>query len=325
MVELHNGAGPLAIFFTTTGKIFAYPIKTKGRYFVKNNSNVRGIYAINHKYRYTWGKTPVYLFAAQETNQVDPIIINELNLYLRKNQLTELRRKDVKHGSHLRLLLKQKKTIGESIQKIKDDEAEQDISLKENVGEITNAIDNRIKDLREKHQKDLDVPDGQRSYILLEHLRKIGEIDDIELADYSNRAESGMLTFESLVDELKEKHIVTISEPLNQNVEDFIQDLGAANAQDLAGFVQDLVINKKGLKDLTPVPLKSIWGPGMLLALIIGGMIGVVLLAQNFGSITSGISSGAGAPGGIKMPWQMFGGFDFWVYSHLPNFIARWM
>lgn len=321
---MHNGAGPVALFFTTTGKIFMYPIKTKGRYFVKNNSNIKGIYAINHKYRYTWGKTPCYLFAAQETNQIDPIIINELNQYLKKNQLTELRRKDVKHGSHLRLLLKQKKTVGESIRKIKDSEVDNDMKLKQNVDKITDAIETRITDLKEKHQKDLEIPDSQRSYILLEHLRKIGEIDDIELADYTNRAESNMLTFEGLVDELKEKHIVTISEPLNQNVEDFIQDLGAANAQDLAGFVQDLVINKKGLKDLTPVPLKSIWGPGMLLALIIGGMIGVVLLAQNFGSITSAVGSGGGAPGGIKMPWQMFGGFAFWMQSHVP-FLSGWL
>lgn len=324
LVELHNGTGPLAIFFTTTGKIFAYPIKTKGRYFVKNNSNVKGIYSINHKYRYTWGKTPVYLFAAQESSQIDPIMINELNIYMKKNQLSELRRKDVKHGSHLRLLLKQKKTIGESLETIKNEEALEDVDLKENVEKIRGAIDDRLTDLREKHQKSVNVPDSQKSYILLEHLRKIGEIDDIELADLTNKAESNMLTFESLVDQLKEKHLVTVSEPLDQNVEDFIQDLGAVNAQDLAGFVQDLVINKKGLKDLTPVPLKSIWGPGMLLAVIIGGMIGVVLLAQNFGNITHGFQSGAGNSG-IKMPWDLMSGkMILWLQTHIPASISQW-
>lgn len=324
LVEIHNSGQPLAMFFTTTGKIFTYPIKTKGRYFVKNNSNVKGIYSINHKYRYSWNKTPIYLFAAQESNQIDPIMIDQLNRYLKTNQLVELRRKDVKHGSRLRTLMKQNKTIADSITQIKVEEQVKDISLQEKISGITSAVDQRIKDLHDKHDKDLDVPDSQRAFILLEHLKSIGKIDDIEYADLMNKAESGALTFDSLVDELKEKHVVTVSEPLNQNVEDFIQDLGMANAQDLAGFVQDLTINKKGLKDLTPVPLKSVWTPGLLLAVIIGGMIGVVLLGQHFGEITNAVGNSQ-ASSGIKMPWQIFGGgFVYPLMKHLPDFMLSW-
>lgn len=316
---------PIALFITSTGKLFFYKIKTKGRYFVKNNGHVRGIYSINNKYRYTLGKTSVYFFAAQETNQIDPILINELNNYMRKNQLSELRRKDIKHGSHLRTLLKQKKTVGESIEKIKKEAEVQDEELKDNIDEVNAAITTRIKDLREKHQKDLDVSDSEKSYVLLEHLKKIGKIDDIEYTSLMNKAENNTLTFDTLIDELKEKHIVRVSEPLNENVEDFVQDLGAQNAADLAGFVQDLRTNKKGLKDLTPAPVKSFMSAGILFAIILGALIGIPVIVGQLPAMEKALGNSGGG-GGMKMPWDMFGGgFNFWIYSHLPNFIAKWL
>lgn len=324
-MEIHMSGEPIAIFLTSTGKIFAYKIKSKGRYFVKNNSYVRGIYTINNKYRYSWGKTSVYFFAAQETNQIDPILINDLNNYLTKNQLTELRRKDVKHGSHLRLLLKQKKTIGDSITQIKEQEEKNDAELKDIVTEVETGIEARINDLKEKHNKDIDVPDSQKGYVLLEHLKKIDKIDEVEYADLLNKIENNTLTFDTLIDELKEKHIVRVSEPLNENVEDFIQDLGAENASDMASFVQDLAQNKKGLKDLTPAPVKSFMPAGILFAIILGALIGIPVIIGQLPAMQKALGGSGGAPGGMKMPWQMFGGFDFWLATHLPSPIANFI
>lgn len=324
-MEIHASGEPIAIFFTTTGKILCYKIKTKGRYFVKNNSKVRGIYSLNNKYRYSWGKTSVYFFAAQETNQIDPILINELNNYLRKNQLTELRRKDVKHGSHLRLLLKQKKTIAQSLNQIKSEEEKNDEELKKSIAEVETGINERITELKEKHNKDIDVPDSEKAYVLLEHLRKLDKIDDIEHAELMNKAANNTLTFDMLVDMLKEKHIVRISEPLNENVEDFIQDLGAQNAADLAGFVQDMRTSKKGLKDLTPAPVKSFMPAGILFAIILGALIGIPVIIGQLPAMEKALGSGGGGAGGMKMPWQLFGGFTFWLQTHLPNFLVAWL
>lgn len=323
LLELHMSNEPIALFISSTGKLLFYKIKTKGRYFVKNTGQIRGIYSINNKYRYTLGKTSVYFFAAQETNQIDPILINELNNYMIKNQLSELRRKDIKHGSHLRTLLKQKKTVKESIDHIKQTEEANDIALQENVQGVTDAIEKRITDLRQKHQKDLDVSDAERSYVLLEHLKKINKIDDVEYADLLNKAENNTLTFDTLIDELKEKHIVRVSEPLNENVEDFVQDLGAQNAADLAGFVQDLRNNKKGLKDLTPAPVKSFMSAGILFAIILGALIGIPVIIGQLPAMEKAL--GQTGHGGMKMPWSgLMGGFDFWLYSHLPMFLTKW-
>lgn len=324
-MEIHMSGEPIAIFFTTTNKIFCYKIKTRGRYFVKNNSHIKGIYSLNNKYRYSWGKTSVYFFAVQETNQIDPILINELNNYLRTNQLTELRRKDVKHGSHLRLLLKQKKTIAQSINQIKSEEEKNDEDLKNVINEVETGIEDRITELKEKHNKDIDVPDSEKSYVLLEHLRKIDKIDDIEYADLSNKTSNNTLTFDMLVDMLKEKHIVRISEPLNENVEDFIQDLGAQNAADLAGFVQDMRTSKKGLKDLTPAPVKSFMPAGILFAIILGALIGIPVIIGQLPAMEKALGSHGGGAGGMKMPWQLFGGFTFWLQTHLPAFMMDWI
>jgi hypothetical protein len=135
-------------------------------------------------------------------------------------------------------------------------------------------------------------------------------IDDNEYADFTNKMTAGQLSFEMLVYELRERNIVTVSEPLDVNVEDFIQDLGAQNAPDLAGFVQDLRVSKKGLKDMTAMPVKSFMSAGIVFALLIGVPIALIVIAGNWSAIEKMVGSG----GGIKltMPWDLAkGGFVF--------------
>jgi hypothetical protein len=297
----------VGFFFTPDGKIFVYKIKARGsKYFVKNNNNVKGIFTLNNKYRKTMGKTSVYFFATQETNAIDLQLIDKLNRWKRKNSLTEIKRKDVKHGAKLRTLLKQKEKI--AIDVLKKEESEKSNAIKGEVDAVEGNINKRLDELRNQHNKEIVTTNAEKGIMLLAHLLEIKMIDDVEYAKYLDKVERNTYTFDMLLDEMREKYDVQVSEPLDITVEDFIQDLGAQSASELAGFVQDLKQNKRGLKDLTPAPVKSFIPAGILLALMIGIPIAIVILAPYLGG---GNLMGGGAPaeGGLKMPWDMFGGF----------------
>ena len=105
--------------------------------------------------------------------------------------------------------------------------------------------------------------------------------------------------------------------------EDFIQDLGSCNAPDLAGHVQDLRTNKKGLKDMTASPVKSFIPASVLFVIILGVLIGIPIIVSQLPLIESFLSKNRGDSGGegvFTMPWDMFG-FIFDLVNHIPNFI----
>jgi hypothetical protein len=286
---------------------------------VINDRKARGIYTINNKYRYTWGKTPCYFFVAQDTNTVDAIMINEINKYRKVNKLTEIKRKDVKHGSRLRILGRQ---TPNPLPKLMKETEEKDTSLQEEINLTTQAIDGRVKDLKEKQHKDVNATEGQKAYVLLDHLKRINEIDDTEFTDFADKVERNLLTFETLVDELKERNYVTVSEPLDENVEDFIQDLGACSANDMAGFVEDLRTNKRGLKDMTATPVKAFMPASLLFVIILGFLLGIPIMVSQWPLIENAIArSGSGQGGGITMPWDLFGGQFIDILGHIPQLL----
>lgn len=297
---------PIAFFFTPDGKIILHKIQARGtKFFVKNNKNVKGIYTLNNKYRKTMGKTSCYFYATQETNNIDPVLVDKLNKWKSKNGLTEVKRKDVKHGSKLRTLFKQKEKKQEIIENLKKEESEKANEIKSEVNMVDQQISQRLDQLKQQHNKEINTTNAEKGFMLLAHLKEIGKIDQVEFDKYLDKVEKNTYTFDMLLDDMREKHDVQVSEPLDINVEDFIQDLGAQSAPELAGFCQDIIKAKRGLKDLTPAPVKAFMPAGILLALIIGGMIAAVLGFQYLGS-GSGIPSSESI--GIKMPWEMFGG-----------------
>lgn len=320
--EIHMANEPIALFLGSTGQIICKKIKTKGRYFTVNDKRLRGIYTVNNKYSYRWGKTPVYFYAVQETNVIDPILINELNTFKKKNKLTEIRRKDIKQASKFRSLLAQMK-YSDAITELKNRTALKDEQLQAGIELVSNQIEERIKTLKDKHNKEIELTDAQKTYVLLEHLRETQQIDETQYSDFMNKVSGNILTYEVLIEELKDLNVVTISEPLDMNVEDFIQDLGSCNAPDLAGHVQDLRTNKKGLKDMTASPVKSFIPASLLFVIILGVLIGIPIIVSQLPLIEDFISKGgggSGGAGGLTMPWDLFG-FIFEVVNHIPNFV----
>lgn len=313
-MEIHASNEPVALMITPTGQIRPFKIKAKDRYFVVNEKKVKGIFTINNKYRFSWGKTPCYFYAIPETNPIDPVIINELNLFKKRNKLTEIKHKDIKHGSRLRILKKQNEA--EPIKRLREETEIEGAEINEEITHVSEKIDERIENLKTMHQKEIDVADSQKGYILLEHLDKIEKITKQQKTDMLNKIETGTISFDEMVDDLRSANIVDVSEPLDENIEDFVQDLGAQNARDMAGFVEDLRNNKRGLKDMTAAPIKAYMPAGYLLAIIIGIVIAIPVLVSNGPAISKALESG-GLPG-VNM--DFFGGnFIFEILRHIPG------
>lgn len=304
-MEIHMSTEPVGLFILPDGEWVFHKIKKhKGsKFFVKNNKKVRGIFKINSKYRGRIGKTPCYAFVAQEPNSVDLGLIDRLNGWKKANGLTQIRSKDIKHGRKLRTLLRQNEK--EPISKIKQDEEKEAKEIKEAVDAVEQSIEKKVETIKKQHKKNIKPSNVERGFILLEYLKEIKKIDDAEYAKYMDLVEKNTYTFDMLLEEMREKHDVQVSEALDLNVEDFIQDLGSQDAEALASFVQDLRQDKKGLKDLTPAPVKSFMPAGILLALMIGIPIAIVVLVP---LVSGGNFLGGGGEGGLKMPWDMFSG-----------------
>lgn len=111
---------------------------------------------------------------------------------------------------------------------------------------------------------------------------------------------------DQLIEALTELGIIEPTEPLNEDVEDFIQELGAMDAQNLADFILDLRNDKKGLKDMTPVPVKSYF-PAAYIA-VIGGLIlfAVILSPQIQSALDQVITHKSPEGSGFKMPFFGF-------------------
>ena len=96
------------------------------------------------------------------------------------------------------------------------------------------------------------------------------------------------LDFDGFVEELEQLNLIKINRPLDLDVNGFIKELGAQNAQNWAGFVQILRSNKKENKDLTKVPQKAWFNPMFLLVGGILVMIVIVLMMSHQGGSGSG-------------------------------------
>ncbi len=324
-VEIHLSNDPIAMVFLSTGEIRFYKIKKRRKYFtIIDKKGLKGIYTINNKYRHNIAKTPVYVYASQETNPIDPVIINELNNFKRTNKLTEIKRKDVVHASRFRNLLTQKKAT-DAMDKIKEENAEKDKVLQEEINGVDKSIKSRIETLKDQHKKDVNVSSNQKSFILLEHLKEKKLIDDLQYTEFANKVDGNQINYDELIEQLRSLNVVTISTPLDENVEDFIQDLGSQNASELAGFVDDLRLNRKGLKDMTASPVKSFIPASVLFVIIIGFLIGIPIIVSQLPLIDNFLQGkqGGGVAGNPFGDLLNFGGgFIFDLVNHIPALLG---
>lgn len=317
-LEIQMSNEPVACVFTGEYMKF-YKIAQKGNYFIINQRNTRGIYTVKGR-GWNCGKTKVYFYYVEETNPIDPILTSELNKWIKTNELTTIKYKDIQHGSRLRVLDKIK-SIGRPIEKIQQEESAKLENMDKEITEGVAKINTLEKQVKEERDIDISIAPIKKSYMLLEHLLNTKQINDIEHEKLSVKLENHELDFNALINELREAHVIRVYEPLDAKVESYINDLGAQNARELAGFVQDLRNNKKGLADMTAKPVTAFLSAGVILSAGIVALLAIVLLPQMLG----------GSHGGFNFnPMSMFGGgqgakFLLGLIQHLPASFIDWL
>lgn len=107
------------------------------------------------------------------------------------------------------------------------------------------------------------------------------------------------MTQELLVEKLVQMGVINPKEPLDQSFKDFKDDLGSLNAGGLVLLVNALRTNKKGLKEMTPIPAKAFPIPANILFMVIIGMaLFIVIVFPNLTAIEKGIGMSVGSSGG---------------------------
>lgn len=142
----------------------------------------------------------------------------------------------------------------------------------------------------------------EQLYRILARLREQGIIDDPQYSKLA-RPISKPMTQELLVEALVKVGAINPTQPFDESVKDFMEELGSLDSSDLIGFSEDLRNDKKGLNNMTPIPTKAFPIPANVLFIgLIGAAMFIVIVAPSWDSITKGISkagSGGGGIGGI--------------------------
>lgn len=137
---------------------------------------------------------------------------------------------------------------------------------------------------------------NQNYKTVIDNLKAKGFIDESQYLQLSIPTKKP-LSQELLIEKLVTMGVITPTEPLDQTFKDFKDDLGSLNATGLVLFINALRTNKKGIKEMTPIPAKAFPIPANILFMIIIGMaLFIVIVFPNLTSIEKGI--GMSVPGG---------------------------
>lgn len=291
-MEIASGKEPMAFVFLGSRKFKIHVIKAFGPYFILNTPQVKGIYEMDSNFVFFYDKTPCYFYHYKNPKPLDPIVVGELNYFAIKNLLHKITRKDVKHGSMLR------KMGQKNPEKAKEKTIEQNKSTQDKIDQSMNSffndLETREKDkMKNATQQNPYVPLNQDevSYTLTNHLysKELITADEKMLLDEDIR--SGKMTFEELIDNLRDKEIVTVNTPISMDAERFLEAFHAYDPARVWNWVEKLATLDKRLKTMTSVPVKN-WIPAsIIMAIAIGGSIGFIVIINNLGAIKDGINS----------------------------------
>lgn len=239
----------------SAGYIKPVEVVARGDIFVFNDKKVKGFYYINNKYRFMWNRTPVYFYAVKESNPIDPIRIDKINQYMKTNSIVSLRQKDVDQGIRLRILTLNR-SKKEALELLEQEEGKKKDSLDASVKDGIERIESTTKALAEKYDKQVDLGPMKKSYILIQHLLEQDQISQTQYDTFLQKIEHGM-SFENLIKEVREIHEVGIVTELDEETERFIHDISHQQAEEWAGFTQDMRSSKRGLREMLARPVRS--------------------------------------------------------------------
>lgn len=271
--EIHNSKEPIALLIHPTRKMQAYKLRPLGgKYFyVKEGRRFDGIFELDPTVAYHYSKTPVYVFDSRNSRPINPILVNELVKWSKKNKLAKIKPKDKVHGDKLRKIAEKTSTLDNAQGVMQEDSKKSKTKMKEYLDDLS-KVEN--------------IPQESIGYLLTNFLVEQEMLTPEEKGWIDSKLQNGQMDNVTLINYLKDREVVNISTPLDMDTSKFLEDFGSYNPDQLASFVDRLRRDDKGLKSLTSTPVKN-WIPAsIILALLVGGSIAVAVVLQNAGDFS---------------------------------------
>lgn len=290
--EIHNSKEPIALLIHPTRKMQAYKLRPLGgKYFyVKEGRRYDGIFELDPTIAYHYSKTPVYVFDSRNSRPINPILVNELAKWSKKNRLTKIKPKDKVHADKLRKIADKTSTLENAQTTMQDEAKKSKLKMKEYLDDL-GKVEN--------------IPPESIGYLLTNFLVEQEMLTPEEKGMLDSKLQNGQMDNVTLINYLKDREVVNISTPLDMDTSKFLEDFGSYNPDQLASFVDRLRRDDKGLKSLTSTPVKN-WIPAsIILALLVGGSIAVAVVLQNagdFGKLLPNLSATNKPPQAEKPP-----------------------
>lgn len=285
-MDIASGKEPIAIVFFATRKFKFYKIKPYGSYFMIRDNNVQGVFEMDSTKAWTYEKVNCFFYDYRNAKPEDPVIVNELNEFARKNKLHKVTRTNVKQGSILRMLSKKNQETAHD--KLKEKTEQDQNKLDQDINSFLTQLNSLP--VVDKNNKPIPQPtEWECSFGLTQHLLQNNDLTEDEAMLLEERIRAGKITFSQLIDDLRTKELVTIQHPITIDIEKFLDDFHAFNPSQLNTHVDRVIMLDKKIKTMTSIPVKN-WIPAKLvLAIMIGTIIGVMVIIQNWGMIQDGL------------------------------------
>ena len=281
-MEIHHSKEPIAWIMYPSRQIKAYKLRVlSGKFFyIQDGKKFQGIFEIDPRKAWHYGKgVPIYMYDSRSIMPLDPIVVDELSQFAKKNKLVQITQTDKSHSMMLTDIMKTVK-----------DKA---LALKE----LTSIVDKRkasITEALQQFQENIaksppeQMPSEEKlGSILTNHLVERGLINGDEKGQIDSGVARGAININMLIAKLRDKEILKITEPMSQDSHVFLTDFGASNPEQLASFVAGLRRLDKGVRQMTSIPIKTWMPASIIFAILIGGSIAVMILAQNVGDLGS--------------------------------------
>lgn len=292
--EIYLKKGVL-VWMDVGSEIIPMVVKPKNGYFVVYTDKVKGFFHIvDSRIKLMGGRVPTYYFTPHDMNNIDPQLVDEFERWADAQDLDEIKRKDLIHSDLLRGLRK-KKSFKEAHQELADRTNKEVVAMENVITEGEEAVQQLMKTNDSAKGVEHNYPDQWKADALVKYLRAKGVFDDPIHNNLIYKIYNGVLNYGQMLEELRAMSVISITEPASLRVTRYLREFGSQDPFAIINSIFSLKTNKKGLKGLTPVPVKS-WIPGGTILAIGLVVIFVVVLISN-GTISMDMLGNVNLPG----------------------------
>ena len=108
-MEIHNSKEPIAWIMYPSRQIKAYKLRVlSGKFFyIQDGKKFQGIFEIDPRKAWHYGKgVPIYMYDSRSIMPLDPIVVDELSQFAKKNKLVQITQTDKSHSMMLTDIMK---------------------------------------------------------------------------------------------------------------------------------------------------------------------------------------------------------------------------